>query len=50
MPVISGLAIVAGLLVVWGIIRLSRGHKTEGSLEILGGLIELVGEILAAFL
>jgi TM2 domain-containing membrane protein YozV len=61
MPVISGLAIVAVLLIILGLIRLYRGQKVEGTIELFGGLIsfiseifpaliEIVGEILAAFL
>ena len=44
------LIVGAVLLVIFGIYRMSRDHRNEGLLEIFFGALELVGEIIGAFL
>jgi hypothetical protein len=39
----------AVLLVCYGIYKLYSGNKTEGALEISGGILEIIFEILAVF-
>jgi hypothetical protein len=38
------------LLAVLGIYRLATNHRVEGLVEILGGILELVSDVLGAFL
>lgn len=47
---ITSFTVVAILLIIYGIYRFFKGNRTEGGLEILGGLLEIIGEILAAML
>jgi hypothetical protein len=48
--IITTFTVIAILVIIYGIYRLFKGNRTEGSLEILAGLGELIFEILAAFL
>lgn len=42
--------IAAVVLIIVGIIRYSRGHKSEGIFELVAGIFEILFEVLAAFL
>jgi len=43
-------AVVAVVLIIFGLSRLSKGHRTEGGAEIFAGVLELLAEILGAML
>lgn len=42
--------IIGVCIIIFGIYRMSKNHKSEGILEIIFGILEMVFEILGAFL
>lgn len=47
---IIGFWIIGAILVIYGIYRICKGHKAEGIGELIGGIFELIFEIIGALL